>query len=45
MARIAKSDAEKARIARLAEQMAAGLSFVDGPRQFDPFGRYSSYNI
>ena len=42
-ARIAKSDAEKARILRLAEEMAAGLSFLEQPRTFDPFGRFTSY--
>ena len=43
VARIAKSDAEKARIAVLAQTMAEGWSFYDKPRQFDPFGRMSGY--
>ena len=41
--RIVKSDAEKARIAKLAQSMAAGWSFMETDKQFDPFGRWSSY--
>lgn len=42
-ARVAKSDAEKARIAALAETLVKGWSFLEREeRLFDPFGRYSS---
>ena len=39
--RIERSDAEQARIAVLAQKLAASLASMDTSRGFDPFGRHT----